>query len=524
MPILASFGTANDRSFGFGDSSYLFIGKRVTVLSSVNVDVLLVGGGGGGNHSNISLLGNATGGGGGAGGVIETTLSLTAGVYDVVIGNGGKGNNVYNPSTGLYYTAANGENSTFASLIAYGGGYGGGGNQAGGNGGSGGGGGLALGFPSPPRPLGGTGVSGQGHDGGLGGQHYGGSPPGGGGGAGGAGSGFTGGIGYLSSISGTSSYYAGGGGGGPAYTNSFPSGDGGLGGGGKGGYVENNVYFPGQDGTANTGGGGGGGSYQVGCGSGGSGIVILRLLTADDSKIQVKNGIKAVQGLYTIYTFTTTSVSNNPSLDYSLPSIITTNAKIIYDASNPSSYNGSGTTWYDISGNGNHATWTSSPPIQGYNNNQYLTANASHILHIPDALTSNFVYFMLVDKAFSDVKGVYNGNLTWQSDSFLQDGCQYFVTSGSGSNTRQGNYVPYESLPEYILYRWSINGGSAVTERGGITTYYTCSRDFSGTQHSKVDLGTAGGSSKIKFLALYETANAPTITQAYNALKGRFNL
>ena len=36
--------------------------------------------------------------------------------------------------------------------------------------------------------------------------------------------------------------------------------------------------------------------------------------------------------------------------------IVRDNLLFHLDASNPSSYNGSGTTWYDISGNGNHAT------------------------------------------------------------------------------------------------------------------------------------------------------------------------
>ena len=37
----------------------------------------------------------------------------------------------------------------------------------------------------------------------------------------------------------------------------------------------------------------------------------------------------------------------------------TTNLQLLLDASNPKSYPGSGTTWYDISGNGKNFTWSS---------------------------------------------------------------------------------------------------------------------------------------------------------------------
>ena len=39
-----------------------------------------------------------------------------------------------------------------------------------------------------------------------------------------------------------------------------------------------------------------------------------------------------------------------------IPTIITDGLKLWLDASNPSSYPGSGTTWYDLSGNGNNGT------------------------------------------------------------------------------------------------------------------------------------------------------------------------
>ena len=83
-----------------------------------------------------------------------------------------------------------------------------------------------------------------------------------------------GGVGVASSISGTSTYYAGGGGG---------PGDSGRGSGGNGGGGYGAQYSPvlyATAGTANTGGGGGGGRYlstgvASGGGNGGPGVVII---------------------------------------------------------------------------------------------------------------------------------------------------------------------------------------------------------------------------------------------------------
>ena len=212
-------------------------------------------------------------------------------------------------------------------------------------GGSGGGAGSNSG-----SPTGAAGTAGQGNAGG--GNTYNSSndtrPCGGGGGAGAAGTSGTssvqsnGGIGVVSSITGTSLYW-GGGGGGSMWTESGPAsagaGNGGLGGGGGGGSQSHispasaagtgggsalNSGSPGTQGSgvsttsnggnggANTGGGGGGcsqyysGYSQYGVsGAGGSGVVILRYPSGFNTPSSTTGSptITAVGG-YNIYTWT----------------------------------------------------------------------------------------------------------------------------------------------------------------------------------------------------------------------------
>jgi len=112
-----------------------------------------------------------------------------------------------------------------------------------------------------------------------------------------------GGIGLSSSITGSAVYYAGGGGG--AAQDGGTGGAGGNGGGGDGG-VDDVV---GSDGTVNTGGGAGAGSvdpqqHSVRGASGGSGVVILRIPTANYSGTTSGSPTVTTDGDYKVVKFT----------------------------------------------------------------------------------------------------------------------------------------------------------------------------------------------------------------------------
>lgn len=218
----------------------LLTSGTLTVSSSGEIDVFLVGGGGGGG----SVTADQTIGAGGGGGRTTTALdvSVTPGNYTIVIGAGGaRGKNGTNSGKG----GAGGQTSAFEQTAN--GGSAQSASNKGGNGGSGGG----------------------------GAQNVGGSD-------GGNGSGETGYVGIGQGTTtrefgeGGATLYAGGGGGG---SNTGTGKAGGAGGGARGGATGS---APTATGVANTGGGGGGGGYSLsynGCPSGsagGCGIVIIR--------------------------------------------------------------------------------------------------------------------------------------------------------------------------------------------------------------------------------------------------------
>lgn len=221
-------------------------GGYVRSVVNVTARVLIVGGGGAGGGA-----GNNRSGGGGGGGVIDQSVTISgtpsySPFYFATVGAGGAAASVTN--------GANGGNSSFQNIIAYGGS-----------------GGLAN-----------QGSFGYGSTGGAAGSptnYVGGANAGGGGGAGGRAPDASGtslapnaGIGFASNITGSTLYYGDGGGGGSGCSSTNNGGAGGTGGWsiGYNGGIPANSY-----GMTNRGGGGGGGC-QSGGGGGGSGVVIIR--------------------------------------------------------------------------------------------------------------------------------------------------------------------------------------------------------------------------------------------------------
>ena len=297
------------------------IAVNAPVMIAMDYLVIAGGGSGGGNHR---------GGGGGGGGYrnsfnsetsgrnssSETIASIAQGtVLTITVGAGGA---MSTNAAGVRGVDSSIAGSGITTITSNGGGGGAGYNSDAVAGTYGSGAGAGHGSSSHTSS---SGTSGQGFDGGS--TPGSGTQQGGGGGGasasghtGGTGNNLTAGNGLASSITGSSITRAGGGGAG-AYGNGGTS-SGGSGGGGDGGWTNtghgagvmqtgNSSYsFP-ASGTANTGGGGGGMSGDTSAGtsygSGGSGVVILSVPSADYSGTTTGSPTVAVVGSKRVLTF-----------------------------------------------------------------------------------------------------------------------------------------------------------------------------------------------------------------------------
>ena len=390
-PIITGNNNVINTTFDNNNFSYAFFANSGTLSINKNLscDILVVGGGGAGTTQ--------IGGAGGGGAVVYIRNAyIASGTYNIVVGLGGQ------------TSATKGNNSSFGSIIAEGGGAGGtfGDNLSGGIGGSGGGAGCD-GTDGEPHNYGGaigTASSLNGFTGtiygNIGGEALARSggllASGGGGGAGQVGGngnialncqGGAGGNGIQINIDGRNYYWGGGGGGSSYFNGNNRGGNGGLGGGGGGspgngsgiagigggsalniGQNASTVTLKGGDGGVNTGGGGGGGGWDSGGGVwglgglGGSGVVIIRFPNVEPFNIQYDTSNLYIKS-NSVCVFNDLSNINIPANSNYNINFNNGNVGIgempyarpwgAYFASD-----WSGTTLPDISGNGRHAITT----------------------------------------------------------------------------------------------------------------------------------------------------------------------
>lgn len=358
------------------------------------VHSLVVGGGGAGGRGNVTSY---EAGGGGGGGVLNSKLNLTPqSIYSIVVGYGGIGE-VNEPTKG-------GDSVAF-SLTAYGGGHGGYAGLVGGNGGSGGGG-------SHNQTDGGTGVTGQGY---AGQKASVGSSGGGGGGATGTPTDGRGGVGLTSSITGSDFVYGDGGGAGLYYGSTNL-----IGGSGNGGRGAVSFRNGGSNGVTNSGGGGGGAygdSSGFKGGSGGTGVVIVRWITA-------------AKPTFTQPTIDTTTAGLTDTITVSANPVTSLTRNYQWQSSNDT-----GTTWANISvgtGSGITSQTYTTPVLETstggirYQYRVVVTDSDTVGLFITD--TSVAVYIVVNPRI------TFSGSYTSQKYGST-DSDTFTVTNGTGNKT-----------------------------------------------------------------------------------------
>lgn len=184
------------------------------------------------------------------------------------------------------------------------------------------------------------------------------------------------------------------------------SGDGGGGGGGGGGYFGGGAGSGSNPGSAGGGGSsfassiifspvltqGSGGAGGSGTSSGSSGSVTISFSRDSGKYLNVGNGLTYTSSVFSgIITYTITAGSG--TITFESFKIITSSLVLHLDASNSTSYPGSGSSWFDISGNNNNATMFGNTVYSPANEGIMVFDGSGDYLEIADSismeLTSN---------------------------------------------------------------------------------------------------------------------------------------
>jgi len=552
---------------------FAFEGAGSQIENYFTIEYLVVGGGGCG--------GKSLGGGGGAGGYVTGSNLFTSSlnpsltgslIYPVLVGTGGV-------TSSVVASGGDGGSSSFYDITALGGGGGGGrsgsftGSLTGRDGGSAGGGG----FTSPTLRPGGNATqpgsvwSGFGNNGGYGFENPGqdGGAGGGGGAAGAGGDANTGDfINYNPGPGGSGKVwldgitYAGGGGG----AGDSVGGAGGAGGGGTGGKVRIPASNP-TRGTDGLGGGGGGGASTfeptIGRGEGGSGVVRLRYPT--NGNYIVSGGTITQSGGYTYHTFLSSSnfvingvapIPPGPSGSV-IPTgsiAVSSSLAVLYDTNYTQSYDGTGSTIYNLASTSNNATlvtssaWLYDSSSLATKTLKLLTTGSSgdgSLITIP-SITVSGSYSLLISMYGSNT--YYTGpnntiplfqtntkNLVNDDTNGLRNGANILIRSMiSPINSDVTIGTPVNN--SWQIYQVSYNGVTDVVNYAvnGVTgSYSPAAFDFNNRNLQFNIFGASGdfgsgfggyGSGTMMQVAAIYTASLSNdeMIQNWNAIKGRY--
>jgi len=203
------------------------------------------------------------------------------------------------------------------------------------------------------------------------------------------------------------------------------------------------------------------------------------------------------------------------------PRTITDGLVLCLDAGNSKSYPGSGTTWTDLSGNGNTGTLTNGPTYSSANGGSIVFDGTDDVVNTFNAssLTNMTIEMWIYDTRSSGERDIlnYNGN----AGSYAFNGST-FRTDGNGLGARGFSGVGNPPLNTWYRFCYVKNGDLYINQ-----IQYT----GSGTDgaYGIISLGdTRSGinnrlNGRISAVKIYNRAlSATEISQNFNALKSRY--
>jgi len=221
--------------------------------------------------------------------------------------------------------------------------------------------------------------------------------------------------------------------------------------------------------------------------------------------------------------------------------IVTENLVLCLDAANTKSYPGSGTTWTDLSGNGNNGTLTNGPTYSSANGGSLVFDGSNDYVRL----------------ANPPIQGT--GSFTIISISKLTGGSGGRVVLGGGSSSTTGFYAHHYAFNAQGGTKWisawgSADSASLSVQDYDLTSYHYGASVYNGSTHttytdgiqgtiasktnSNLDnpsywsIGSSGGTvggnnfgGNISVVMAYNRAlTATEISQNYNALRGRYGI
>jgi len=212
------------------------------------------------------------------------------------------------------------------------------------------------------------------------------------------------------------------------------------------------------------------------------------------------------------------------------PNVITNGLVLCLDAANIKSYSGSGSTWTDLSGNGNNVTLFNFPAYSTLNGGM-LTFNGSYGVTSSTSVLSSTAYTKIAWFRFAGLGGANN--------IMSGNGGDHAFWGGNSTKLRAGHqntgYVALESTTNLVVNTWYFGAVTFNTTTGwklylnGILEA-TSSNTTTFNGVGNIEIGGFGGAANLLYgnVAIASVYNRVLtdveIQQNFNVMRGRFGL
>ena len=230
------------------------------------------------------------------------------------------------------------------------------------------------------------------------------------------------------------------------------------------------------------------------------------------------------------------------------PNIIRDGLVLCMDAADKNSYPGSGTTWFDLSGNNNNGTLINGPTFSGGNGGSIVLDGVNDYVNLGTPSLLNGVQVPLTICMWAKANSFIGYNVLWAADKVLTGGglysllrvdlgvLRYYTTNSGGGYQSNGSPNLLPSTNVWNFYAVTVSGTLASPT---VTLYLNnSSQSYSYSQLSSSPnltvnfrIGTSERTNgehwngNISNALWYNKAlTAQEILQNYNALKSRFGL
>lgn len=221
------------------------------------------------------------------------------------------------------------------------------------------------------------------------------------------------------------------------------------------------------------------------------------------------------------------------------PQIVTNGLVLALDAGNIKSYPGTGTTWFDKSGNGYNGTLTNGPTFSSANGgsivfdgvNDYITGLNNTFMN--GATSGSFEAWINTSNVGSPYYMIYNtiiGKASGPDNGFGFNNNGTLLLRLNNVNTSGTTTVPLNAW-NYVVGTWDATNVKIYLNGTLETNNATAGRSWEAsvyaTEIGRVYQGSGGGSftGKIANCKVYNRAlSASEVQQNFNALRGRFGI